>query len=148
MTDTKAPFEVTAEDVEQALFELAQERPGVYTRKDEVESGCVNVEEIDGTLHPSCIVGSYFSLRVGIDNVEPSGNVNSTVEDLLEKGLITITPEAHFMLSAAQRLQDTRKVTWEAISETIFSLRYAALGMHKKLNAAETIKAGDLIDES
>lgn len=142
MTDTKAPFEVTAEDVESALFELAQERPGVYTRKDGEETACVNVEEAeDGTLHPSCIVGSYFSLRVGIDNVEQSGNVNSTIEDLLEKELITITPEAQFMLAVAQRLQDTRKVTWEAISETIFSIRYAALGMHERLLGQEVDNA-------
>lgn len=142
MTDTKAPYEVTADDVEEALYELAQERPGVYVRRDGATDGCVNVEVAeDGTLHPSCIVGSYFSMRIGVENVERSGNVNSTVEDLLERELITITPEARFMLTVAQRLQDTRKVMWEVISETLFSLRYAALSMHERL-------VTDMVDES
>lgn len=129
------PFEVTSFDVAEGLQELAQERPGVYERLDGSDSAnCVNVEYIDGELVPSCIVGSYFSMRLGVENVEKSGDAHSTINDLLKKGLITITPQAEFMLNAAQRLQDTREVPWSAVANTMYGLKYAAELMHDKLN--------------
>lgn len=134
MTDTKVPFAVTAADVLDGLYDLAQERPGVYERHDGYPNGCVNIELVDGVRKPSCIVGSYYSKRVGVDNVEMTGNAQSTTEELLREGLITITPEARFMLTVAQALQDTRKVSWETIADQASGLKWAALSMHERLS--------------
>jgi hypothetical protein len=133
----KTPFEVTAHDVESGLLDLAKERPGVYRRQDGTDWGCVNIELIDGVRQPSCIVGSYYASRVGIDAVEASGNALSTTEALVEKGLITITPEALYMLEVAQTLQDSRKVEWEVIADFIFGLKQTALRLHEGLNSEQ-----------
>ena len=133
----KTPFEVTAHDVESGLLDLAKERPGVYARRDGTYWGCVNVELIDGVKQPSCIVGSYYAMRVGIDAVEASGNALSTTEDLIAKGLITITPEALYMLEVAQQLQDSRKMEWEVIADIIFSLKLTALRLHEGLSSEQ-----------
>lgn len=135
--DKKVPFEVTAWDVESGISELAKKRPGVYERRDGSLDGCVNVELIGGEKVPSCIVGSYFAMRVGVENVEQGGNVGSTIYDLTARGLITVTPEARYMLAVAQKLQDTRKVSWSAIADTIFGLRMLAMNMHEELNGSE-----------
>ena len=130
------PFEVTSSDVLEALHQLAGERPGVYERLDGSGSpNCVNVEEVDGELVPSCIVGSYFSMRLGVKNAGKSGNAHSTIKDLLKRGLITITPQAEFMLATAQRLQDTREVPWSAIADTMYTIKDVAELMHDKLNS-------------
>lgn len=133
----KTPFEVTADDVGSGLLALAKERPGVYQRLDGMRWGCVNIELIDGVRQPSCIVGSYYASRVGIDAVEASGNALSTTEDLVAKGLITITPEAQYMLEVAQQLQDSRKVEWEVIADIIFSLKLSALRLHEGLSSEQ-----------
>lgn len=138
MTEEKKAFNVTAEDVELGIEELARLKPGVYSRLDEngeEMDGCSNLHpDENGVLQPSCIVGSYFAMRVGIENVEPNGNYDSTISDLVAKGLITITPEAKYTLRVAQRLQDTKKVSWEAIESVMFSLRAAALDLHEDLS--------------
>lgn len=133
----KTPFKVTALDVENGLQDLAKKRPGVYQRLDGMRWGCVNVELIDGVRQPSCIVGSYYASRVGIDAVMASGNARSTTEDLVAKGLITITPEAQYMLEVAQQLQDSRKVEWEVIAGLIFSLTQSALDLHEGLSSEQ-----------
>lgn len=133
----KTPFEVTVWDVHCGLQDLAEKRPGVYQRLDGLPMGCVNVELIDGVKQPSCIVGSYYVSRVGIDAVEASGNARSTTEDLVAKGLITITPEAQYMLEVAQRLQDSQKVEWAVIADLIFSLMRAALDLHEGLSSEQ-----------
>lgn len=137
MTEEKKAFSVTALDVELGIEELATLKPGVYSRLDkdgEEEMGCSNLHpDENGVMQPSCIVGSYFSMRVGMENVEENGNYASTISDLVNKGLITITPEAKYMLRVAQRLQDTKKISWEAISQVLFNLKCAALDLRDDL---------------
>lgn len=138
MTEEKKAFNVTAEDVELGIEELARLKPGVYSRLDEngeEMDGCSNLHpDENGVMQPSCIVGSYFAMRVGIENVEQNGNYDSTIHGLTVRGLITITPDARYMLRVAQRLQDTKKVSWEAISQVLFSLKCAAQDLHEDLS--------------
>lgn len=138
MTEEKKVFNVTAQDVELGIEELAKLKPGVYSRLDENGEempGCSNLHpDENGVLQPSCIVGSYFAMRVGIENVEPNGNYSSTISDLVRRGLITITPQAKYMLRVAQHMQDTRKITWEAINQVLRNLRFAAQGLHEDLS--------------
>jgi hypothetical protein len=95
------------------IRELAQARPGVY---DAPGTGCVNVtHDDDGNRVPSCIVGSFFSDLVGVDNVPPTGTSDHVIEDLTIAGFVSVTPEAAFLLKTAQILQDTREVSWEVI---------------------------------
>jgi hypothetical protein len=80
----------------------------------------------DGNRVPSCIVGSFFSGLVGVDNVPPNGTSEHVIEDLTIAGLVSVTPEAAFLLRTAQTLQDTRKVSWEVISLVLAEIGWAA----------------------
>jgi len=106
------------------IRELAQARPGVY---DAPGTSCVNVTwDDDGNRMPSCIVGSFFSDLVGVDNVPSNGTSDHVIEDLTIAGFVDVSPEAAFLLRTAQILQDTRKVSWEAISQVLAEIGWAA----------------------
>lgn len=136
MSETNAtPFKVTAQDVISGLYDLAAERPGVYENVgDSKYAGCVNVEYKDGEKVPSCIVGSYLAARVGVENVPESGAYYSTLRRLEEQGLITVEPEAEFILGVAQLLQDTRKAPWSAISDAASGMLETAESFRHKKN--------------
>lgn len=128
MTDNKGPFVITSEDVVNGIYKLAQAKPGVYERQDGASTGCVNVErDADGKAVPSCIVGSYLADRIGIENVPTSGSSTFVLNHLVEEGLVTVTPMARFLLGQAQAYQDTRKVPWSTIADTLTEVRYVAL---------------------
>lgn len=124
MSEDLKPVHVTAADVMNVIAELAYKKPGVYER---AVGGCVNTDvDADGNVVPSCIVGSYFSEKIGVDKVPSSGTAEVTADTLVTQGLITITPEARYLLTVAQTLQDTREVPWRVVSDVLHEIRSAA----------------------
>lgn len=123
MSEDLKPVHVTAADVMNVIAELAYKKPGVYERA----VGCVNTDvDADGNVVPSCIVGSYFAEKIGVEKVPSSGTAETTADMLVTQGLITITPEARYLLTVAQSLQDTREVPWRVVSDVLHDIRNAA----------------------
>lgn len=114
MTDTKVPH-VDIYVVFDGIGRLAAAKPGIYSREDG-QSSCVNTEIVNGERKPSCIVGSFLAEIVGLENVPSYGSAEGSVNELVDNELMTIDEDARFALTTAQRLQDTRKITWEAVS--------------------------------
>jgi hypothetical protein len=117
MTDVK---HVSASRVEHALHRIAEKRPGVYARNDGLGGGCVNTEFVDGERVPSCIVGTFFVEELGIDvnEVPPTGVYTHLINTFKEKGW-TFDRMAIALLGIAQKMQDTRMISWESIAECI-----------------------------
>lgn len=123
MTKPVTPFHVTLDDVYTGIDTLAAIKPGVYVREDDPTlNGCVNVVDVNGVQKPSCIVGSYLAMRVGVENIPTSGDSTGTLDHLVAVGLITVTPEARYLLRMAQALQDTHKVPWAGISSAMYNI--------------------------
>ena len=123
MFEKSVPFKITAADVRPSLAVLASQKPGVYVREDDPSlSGCVNTVNVNGVVKPSCIVGSYLSLRIGVENVPASGDAGGVLTQLIREGRVTIEPEARFLLSMAQVLQDTHEVKWSTIAQAIYGI--------------------------
>lgn len=119
--------EVTHIDVIDGIMQLAKERPGVYERKDGGNSGgCVNTEVVDGVRVGSCIVGSFLVdvLHVPFTQVQSAGGWRYTIKEVESHGDFTFTERAKYLLAMAQTLQDTRKVTWDTISDVIDEIGY------------------------
>lgn len=118
--------EVTHLDVIDGIIQLANERPGVYERKDGDSGGCLNTEVVDGVTVGSCIVGSFLVdfLRVPATQVQSTGGWRYTIKEVERHGDFTFTERAKYLLAVAQTLQDTRKIAWEVISNVIDEIGY------------------------
>ncbi len=135
--------EVTGYDVLQGIYRLANERPGIYARRDGSQhGGCVNTEKVDGKTVSSCIVGSFIIDILGVhpDDVT-SGAWERTIDALEEECGFTFTTEAKYLLAMAQVMQDTRKISWEGIAEAIDEIRVL-------MNRYHSVRVADLKSDS
>lgn len=133
MSEETKPVHIDVDAAIKGLYAQANEKPGVYVRKDGYP-GCVNIEyNSDGKKVPSCIVGSYLASIIGINDVPESGSARSTLAELKRRGLITYTPEAQFVLMSAQALQDTLKVEWITIASKMGDIAWYASRLVQEL---------------
>lgn len=111
------PRSITADDVQSGIRRLATDRPGVYARRDDSGAGCVNTEFVDGEYVASCIVGSFFVTILGVDaeEVPETGGYRSLLRHFVKLGW-SFSEEAVMLLGIAQKMQDTREISWRSIS--------------------------------
>ncbi len=131
MTDVK---HVSADRVKYALLKIAEKKPGVYVRRDGLGGGCVNTEFVDGKQVPSCIVGTFFVEELGIDvNEVPSAGVYARLINTFERKGWTFDRMAIALLGIAQKMQDTRMISWESIAECIGEIEGVVEGYARDL---------------
>ena len=98
------------QDVKAMALKAIDSKPKgrAYVYRASVGTKCVNVHVLDdGTREPSCIVGNIACQIVGVENVDPVGNVEMT----LSQTGITVTWAAQRWMEEIQDLQD-QGVAW------------------------------------
>jgi len=98
------------------LTELADAKPDGYAYERNRLGGCVNVDVLeDGTLVPSCIIGSLFIEKLGVDieDVPRPDTAGSMVEFFSHR--FEFSDRAKAIMGVAQTLQD-QGVPWRVVA--------------------------------
>jgi len=114
MTDKR---KVDGNEIVDWLAELADAKPDGYACEPDQPGGCVNVDVLeDGTLVPSCIIGSLFIEKLGVDieDVPRLDTAASLVEFFSDR--FEFSDRAKAIMGVAQTLQD-QGVPWGVVAK-------------------------------
>lgn len=116
---------VNAKMVMDGIARLAKERPGIYSQRgDNPGTACVNIEVLNGEVVGSCIVGSFLLdvLGVSASIIPEDTGWRATLRRVERDTHFEFDSEARHLLGMAQVLQDDKKISWEAISHSMWAV--------------------------